>query len=438
MSHPLQRVDFHVTLRAAAAALAMVLGLLVAATPAALAQTFKVLHNFTNGNDGSQPEFGLVMDRAGNLYGTTPYGGDIQDCSGLQNGGGGPPPGCGVVFKVKKAGSGWIVESLFLFGSKQETISPYAGTPAIGPNGTVYGMTYLGGPGYDGYIFNVAPPPSAPVSSNAPWSYDLLYQFTGNPDSNNPSRLSPLIFDAAGNIYGVAAYGGLFNYGTVFELTPSAGGWTEHILYTFTNGADGSHPSGIIFDGDHNIYGTALYGGNQDCDFNDGCGTIFKLTPSGSGWTETTIHIFQQGKDGGWPGPPIMDKLGNLYGITTRFGPADGGTVWELSPSGAGWNFTVLQPFINDTVSTHGPFPLAQDAAGSLYGVSSWGGNQNYGFAFKLTPSGAGWTYTELHRFGSDACTPAGGPVLDAAGNIYGMAEYCGPYDLGAIWEITQ
>ncbi len=412
--------------------------LIVVAPPAAQAQTFTILHNFTNGDDGSQPQSGLVMDGAGNLYGATPYGGDTEDCSGLEAGGGGVPPGCGVVYKVKKAGSGWIVQSLFLFGSSKQTITPYAGIPAIGPGGVLYGMTYLGGFGTFGNIYSLAPAPNAPVSVVAPWNYKLVFQFTSGTDSNNPSRLAPLLFDAQGDIYGAAAWGGTDNYGTVYELIRSGNLWKENILYSFTNGTDGSHPSGIIFGNDGDIYGTALRGGgNQDCEFNYGCGTVFKLTPSGSGWIETTIHIFQQGTDGGWPGPPIMDKAGNLYGLTTGFGPASGGTVWELSPSNGGWTFTVLVSFPNQTVDDHGPYPLTMDAAGNLYGISNWGGNQNYGYAFKLTPSGGSWTYTDLHNFGSDACVPQGAPVLDAAGNIYGVTEFCGPYDLGAVWKIT-
>ena len=195
------------TSRAAAASLALtiVLGLTVVTTSAAHAQTFTILHNFTNGDDGSQPQSGLVMDGAGNLYGATPYGGDTEDCSGLEAGGGGVPPGCGVVYKVKKAGSGWIVQSLFLFGSSKQTITPYAGIPAIGPGGVLYGMTYLGGFGTFGNIYSLAPAPNAPVSVVAPWNYKLVFQFTSGTDSNNPSRLAPLLFDAQGDIYGAAA-----------------------------------------------------------------------------------------------------------------------------------------------------------------------------------------------------------------------------------------
>jgi len=415
------------------------LALAITTAPSTQAQTFKVLHNFTNGDDGSQPQSGLVMDGAGSLYGTTPYGGDTEDCSNREPGGGGVPPGCGVVYKVKKAGSGWIVQSLFLFGSKQQTITPYAGIPAIGPSGVLYGMTYLGGFGNFGNIYSLAPAPRAPVSVAAPWSYKLVYQFTSGTDSNNPSRLAPLLFDTEGDIYGAAAWGGLFNYGTVYELIRSGSLWTENILYSFTNGADGSHPSGIIFGHDGNIYGTALRGGgNQDCGFNYGCGTVFELTPSGSGWTETTLHVFHQGTDGGWPGPPIMDKEGNLYGLTIGFGPTTGGTVWELSPSNGGWSFSVLYSFPSQTADYYGPYPLTMDAAGNLYGITNWGGNNNYGFAFNLAPNGDGtWSYTDLHDFGADACVPQGAPVLDSAGNIYGVAEFCGPYDLGAVWEIT-
>ena len=323
--------------RAAAAAFAVsiMFVLIVVAPPAAQAQTFTVLHNFA-GTDGAEPGAGVTMDRAGNLYGTTQYGGD-ESCNLQRFGGGGPPPGCGVIYKLRKAGSGWVLNPVYIFPAQQQHYLPsYPGELAIGPNGSLYGITNLNGEYDNGVVFNTVPAPSAPSTVFAQWNYNVLYQFTGGNDGGNPTRSVPLLFDAAGNIYGAATYGGPANSGVVYELTPSGGGWTESVLYSFTGGSDGAHLRGISFDGEGNILGVAAYGGNKDCGFGYGCGTVYELTPSQTGWTETTLHTFQQGIDGGWPGPLLRDKAGNLYGITEDYGPDNGGTVWEMSPSNGG------------------------------------------------------------------------------------------------------
>ncbi len=223
-----------------------------------------------------------------------------------------------------------------------------------------------------------------------------------------PTRLAPLLFDSSGNVYGAATYGGSTNSGVVYELTPASGVSTEMVLYGFTGGEDGSHLRGITFDGQGNIYGVAAYGGgNQDCGY--GCGTLYKLTHSQSGWAETTLHTFRQGVDGGWPGPLIRDKAGNPYGITESYGPNNnGGTVWELSPSGSGWTFQVLHALPTATVNDFGPYPLTMDSSGNLYGIVNWGGANNEGLLFKLTPANGRWKYTDLHDFGQDGCYPQG------------------------------
>lgn len=419
--------------------------LIMIATPAAQAQTLTVLHHFTGQNDGARPGSGMTMDRAGNFYGSTAYGGDWS-CDLAAPGGGGPPPGCGVLFKARKNALSWVVSPLYVFPGKLQGYLPdYPGGLAIGPNGSLYGIKNLGGTDGNGSVFNTIPAPVAPSSALSQWNYSVLYQFTGGNDGGAPTRLAPLLFDAAGNIFGAATYGGPTDSGVVYEMTLSGSAWTETPLYSFTGGSDGKHLRGITFDEEGNIYGVAAYGGgNEDCGFNYGCGTVYKLTHSQSGWTETTLHAFQQGVDGGWPGPLIRDKAGNLYGITEQSGPVDnGGTVWEMSPSsGGGWTFSVIHAFPTTTVDDYGPYALTMDAAGNLYGITNWGGYENLGFLFKLAPSNGNWTYTELYDFGTaagqlDGCTPQGAPLLDAAGNIYGVTEFCGRYDLGTIWEFT-
>lgn len=422
-------------------ALAM-LGVLTILAPApAHAQTFTVIHNFLGFPDGYQPATGLSMDRAGNLYGTAPYGGDAS-CSGEGRrlpGGGGTPPGCGVVFRMKKAGSGWVESPIYIFpGAQQDYLPEYVEYVVVGPNGTLYGTTDLGGNDESGKVFNVGPAPTPPNNVLAPWIYTSVYVFPGNGDNgSNPTHAGRFVFDASGNFYGTTGYGGVPNDGVVYEVSPSGHSWTQSVLYSFNGGSDGRAPVNVVFDDAGNLYGATAYGGNNDCDFSYGCGTIFELTPSQSGWTKTILHVFQQGVDGGWPGAIIRDAAGNLYGMAEDYGPSNGGTVWELSPSNGGWTFTVLYAFPTEIVDDFGPYAPTLDSAGNLYGITSWGGANNSGQVFKLTPGGSGWTFTDLHDFDSEGDYGQGAPVLDSSGNIYGMTEYGGPEDGGTVWEIT-
>ena len=390
---------FRTSLRAAIEplALAIVLALAVVANPAAQAQTFTVLHSFTDGADGAEPYAGVTMDRMGNLYGTTTAGGG-------NNGG-------GTVFKLSHRGTGWTLSTLYAFVQTGDGSLP-AARVVFSPDGTLYGTTYYGGQTGNGTVFNLRPPATACRSVLCPWTETVLYSFTGGNDGSHP-YFGDLIFDSAGNIYGTTNVGGAHGEGVVFKLTHSNGDWTESVLYSFTGGNDGSYPySGVIFDSTGNLYGTATYGGSG---FN---GAVYELSPSGSGWTESTVYSFTGGaSDGGSPiGGITFDAHGNLYGTTNVGGPGDGGTAWELTPSGGNWNFTLLQGF----EGYQGPYDTPTlDAAGNVYGTSIFSGGGD-GEAFELTPSGGGWHYTSYAFNGNDGYAPTGGVVLDAEGNLYG------------------
>jgi len=166
--------------------------------------------------------------------------------------------------------------------------------------------------------------------------------------------------------------------------------------------------------------------------------SVIQLTPSGGGWTETTLHTFLS-TDGTYPtAGVILDKSGNLYGTTSSAGPAGGGTVYELTPSGGSWTFNLLRGFTG--VLGGGPASrLAMDADGNLYGTTVKDGAHQQGSVFKLSPSGGGWTYTDLYDFtgGSDGCYPNSYLLMDADGNLYGTATWCGAHGYGVIFEIT-
>ena len=414
--------------RASAFTLVLAIGFLltVATAPAARAQTFSLLHTFTGGNDGARPVSGLTMDRAGRLYGTTQYGGNIH---------------LGSVYQLTRKGSGWVNNPIYSFNGNEtnDGAMPYSGL-TIGPDGSFYGTTYEGGGDCAlsnhgcGTVYNLRPAAAACKAALCPWTETVIYRFVGGSDGANPGG-GNVIFDAAGNLYGTTDNGGASGVGTVYELTPSNGGWTEKVLYTFAGGSDGTHPwGGVILDQTGNLYGTTSQGG-IGCD-GFGCGTVFELTPSGSGWTKKILYSFTGGRDGTDPyAGLVFDQSGNLYGATAFSGSGGGGTVFELTPSNGSWTFTLVYSLTGG----QGPnYSLAIDGADNLYGTAPEGG-ASAGVVFRLAPAGGGWTYTALHNFtgGYDGGLPIGSPMLDADGNVYGTTYNDGANDDGTVWEIT-
>ena len=404
-----------------ALAMAILFVLTVASTQSAQAQTFKVVLNFTNGQGGAQPYAGLTMDASGNVYGTT-----------FGNSGG--PYGNGSVFKLKHSGSGWLLNPLYDFTGGNDGAWPW-GRAVFARDGTLYGTTWTGGGPGIGTVFRLRPSPSAPVSALAPWTETVAYRFTGGSDGGAPQ--GDLTFDQSGNIYGVTNSGGDAGNGVVYELTPSGGGWTQTVLYSFQGTEDGANPyGGVVLDKAGNLYGVVNYGGHSNA------GAVYELSPSGSGWTKTTLYDFTGGSDGATPyGGLIIDASGNLYGTTAFGGAGRGGTVFALTPAnGGGWSFNTLYSFPGSGYPNYGPMDkLAMDSAGNLYGTTYQDGTNQAGSIFKLTPSGGGWTYTSLHDFtgGSGGAYPISNLVLDTSGNLDGTASAGGANGYGVIFEIT-
>lgn len=413
------------SLRKLVAALTLV-GALMFGAQSAQAQTFTVLHNFTGGLDGSSPYAGLSMDRGGNLYGTTSAGGT----------------GYGAVFELSRRGSGWVFRPLYSFAGGTDGEGPVARV-IIGPNGTLYGTTYAGGVsgcsgGYGcGTVFNLRPSPNVCRSALCSWVETVLYRFNGGSDGANP-LLGDIVLDQAGSLYGTTENGGGVGCsgsgcGTVFELSPVAGGWTEKILYSFTGeGSDGANPfAGLTFDrGDVHLYGTTKFGGIASN------GTVFQLSPEGSSWTETPIYSFQGPNDGYAPiGGVIFDPSGLITGTTSSGGLNAGGIAFQLNSIYAE---NVLYNFVGP-VGGGSYGNLTADAAGNLYGTAYDDGAYGNGSVFRLSPSENGWTFTDLYDFtgGSDGRCPYGGVLFDANGNLYGTAAGGGEYGYGAVWEIT-
>jgi uncharacterized repeat protein (TIGR03803 family) len=444
MTNPEQSGIFTIGWRTSALALALGIPWLlgIAAAPEAQGQSFKVIYTFTGGADGAMPQAGMTVDAAGNLYGTTTYGGT---------------PAGGTVIQLSPRGSGWALTVLHSFTGGNDGAFPTARV-VFGPDGALYGTTPNGGPGNGGTVFKLTRPPTICKTTLCPWTETVLYSFTGNLDGLNPGY-GDLAFDAAGNIYGSTQAGGSaagcngYGCGTVFKLTRSAGGqWTESILHRFAGGLDGWLPNaGVIFDRAGNLYGTTELGGGDTCPYQFGggfygCGTIYQLTPSGSGWAESILHAFQAGgEDGASPiGGLIFDGAGNLDGTTAGYGDGSCGTAFQLTPS---QRFTVLYYFTGRFQFCQGPnASLTMDAAGNLYGTTYYDGpNNSMGNIFTL--ANGSWAYTDLFDFnlawGSDGALPISNVVFNMNGNLYGTASIggnlsnCDQLGCGVVWEIT-
>ena len=412
---------------------AIAVSLLLPGAPAA-AQTETVLYTFDVIPHGDKPIYGLTFDGSGNLYGTTVGGGSYSDAFGT-------------VFELTpSSGGGWTPQVLADFGISSG--SPNGGVIIDGA-GNVYGVTDGGGTYQGGVVYELMP------QAGGGWTQKWLHQFGQGTDGKNPA--GNLIFDSAGNLYGVTEQGGTYGQGTVFELIPQAGGlWTEKVLHNFSNtGPDGAEPvAGVIFDSSGNLYGTTLYGGVNRTR-GGYVGVVFELTPSGGEWNEKILYSFTQSKydaAGPW-GSLIFDSAGNLYGTTTSGGRYFGdGTVFELSPqAGGSWTETILHSFSDAEKDGYHPYcSLIFDSAGNLYGTTSQGGayGQGSGFVggtvFELTPgSGGNWTEKILHSFGngSDGSEPLSGLIFDASGNLYGTAEFGGGgvgLGTGIAFEISR
>ncbi len=385
----------------------------------ATAQTYTVLHEFTGGSDGGGPLAGLTMDTGGRLYGTTSAGGS----------------GNGTVFQLKHAGSGWVFVPLYSFQGGNDGAVP-DGRVVFGPNGTLYGTTLEGGGGTYcvggcGTVFNVHAPARACSRALCPWAEEVLYAFQGGSTDDGLRPLGDLVFDPSGNLFGVTDGGGANFSGTVYELTPSGGSWSESVLHNFVFGEnDGQTPqAGMVLQGTSTLYGTTADGGHYTG------GVVFELTRSGSDWVESLIHSFHPTTDGNVPNGISADSAGNLYGGTLFGGPDSLGTVWQLSQSAGNWTFNVISPDPGDNCGVAGPLTL--DSAGNIYGATC-------DEIFELSPSGGGWTHTVLHHFtgGMDGIQANGNMVLDANGNIYGTTYQGGigncSMGCGLVYEISR
>jgi uncharacterized repeat protein (TIGR03803 family) len=321
-----------------------------------------ILHNFEGGTDGALIDNAptLVQDADGNLYGTADYGGD-PDCS------------CGLVFKIDRQGHYSVIH--YFNGADGRNPAPNPGL-LLGSDGNFYGTAGAGGNGCGGVGCGVV------FKMDPQGTVSVLYNFTGGADGLYPSGV---VQDSDLNLYGTASYGGDFNAGVVFKVDPQG---HESVLYSFTGGADGGQPvGGVVLDEARNAYGTGNEGGAHNG------GVVFKLDAMGH---ESLLYSFTGGTDGGGQvyTSLIRDDHGNLYGTTYGGGDLNTdlcgsygcGTVFKVTPTG---HESVLYAFRG----TDGALPYTgvfRDRHGNIYGTTGYGGDLNQcfgsgcGVVFKL------------------------------------------------------
>lgn len=403
----------------------------------------KPIYSFQGGSDGSLPGAGLIADKDGNLYGTT-------------HGGGTAPCQCGTVFEMSPPstpGGAWTQTQLYAFqgGANNDGEIPF-GTLVFDKLGNLYGTTGYGGPGEAGTVFELSPPATA----GGLWTETVLYIFPGD-KSQGYSPIGRLSLDSAGNLYGTTEYGGAmgcgfgFGCGTVFELSPPAtpgGAWTRTLLHEFsvTKGSpDGAYPNpDLAFDLSGALYGTTRLVGGGGTN-----GTIFQMKRHQGVWSLKTLYTFPDGINSP-SGGVVMDKSGNLFGVSQGFRSTGG--IYELTPPIGGhgpWTETNLYNFAGDKDGYAPGGMLLQDKDGNLYGSCSLGGERNHrtydtnGTIFELSPptiAGGAWTETTLHDFApagyGDGSGPSGGLIM-VKGKLYGTTLFGGTGNQGTVFALV-
>lgn len=273
------------------------------------AWTESIIYRFRETYRGDNPQGGLIVGSSGNLFGTTFLGG---------NGG-------GTVFELIPKKGLWTERVLYAFVSNSSTGSFPNTSLIMDSKGNLFGTTPQGGTDNAGTIFELSP------QASGAWQFQVLHSFNSTTgDGTDP--VGTLILDSGGNLYGATGEGGDHQLGTVFELMPSTGGsWTERVLYSFgANASDGSSPEGgLLLDAAGNLFGITEQGGSY------GEGTLFELTPGNGTWTEHLLHNFGNGTDGKFPwGGLLFSPGGNIYGACAEggvyyTGKDKGGTVFE-------------------------------------------------------------------------------------------------------------
>jgi uncharacterized repeat protein (TIGR03803 family) len=375
-----------------------------------------VVHRFGTGTDGAAAYGRVISDAAGDLYGTTAFGGTS---------------GAGIVFELTNPGAptGWTESILYNFSGGSDGSQPFGGL-IFDSAGNLYGTTSQGGASNVGTVYELTP------GKGGAWTETVIYSFAGGADGMGPE--GDLNFDEAGNLFGTTTGGGSPGNGIVFELMAGQNGvWTETVLHRFVTNEGTSPRAAVIFDQNGWLYGTLANDGTS------GAGAVFRLKPaSGGGWTEETLYTFTGGTDGSGPLCRLILLRGKLYGTTVIGGAAHVGTVFELSPPAnhlGAWTEITLHTF---ACGSDGCYPwagLTLDANGTFYGTTQFGGlPSNGGTVFALKQESGIWFEGVVFSFKiSNNQLAAGAVLLGEKGTLYGTTIGSG-MNAGAVFEIQQ
>jgi uncharacterized repeat protein (TIGR03803 family) len=393
----------------------LLLTVLNAKYPAVWAQTTSasvvrhtILHSF-GGPDGAGPLLGVIAGANGAFYGTTAFGGEAA---------------LGTIFKLTPKNSGYSETVVHTFPGGADGYAPDG--LVAGKAGVLYGVTLAGGQNGCGVgcgtVFKLTPKKSG-------YTFSVIYRFRPGTDANQP--VGTPVLDKNGAIYGVTQFGGSSNNGAVFKLTPGKSGYTESVLYSFPGGTGGYLPqAGLTMDAGGSLYGTTYYGGTGSCP--GGCGTVFKVTPSGSRYDESVLYSFLGEPDGELPFAALKvdENTGAIYGTTQSGGAEFYGTVFKLTPVGSGYSESVIYQFNGNADGGNPEAQLLIGANGVLFGTTAFGPGSKHpaglGTVFQLKPDGSSYRFKLLYEFqhrnsGSDPEWSA--LISDAKGVLYGTTR---------------
>jgi len=400
----------------------------VTASAAARADTEKVLISFA-GPNGAGPLNGVTAGPGGVLYGTTVFGGRH---------------GNGTAYSLTPSGSGYTERVLFSFNGSAG--SRPGGNIAVDAHGDLFGETIIGGADNNGVAFELVP------AGSGRYIEKLMHTFTGSIDGGQP--IGAPVLDSRGDVFGVTQFGGTGGQGVIYELTPSPTGYTEHVLHSFAGQA--SQPqAGLTMTGAGTLFGT-LYGASAV----NPNGTVFRLQLSKAGPVYTDIYNFKGGTDGSNPFAVLTvdGHTGVIYGTTEYGGGSHSyGTVFSLTPAGTGYTERVLHSFATPRDGSLPQAPLLHEPSGDLFGVTDIGGIGCSGIGcstvFELTPAGSGYAFRVVYRFtgppdGAQAewaglINGPGGTLIGAT-RSGGTAHNCadggpgGAIGCGTIYQITR
>jgi uncharacterized repeat protein (TIGR03803 family) len=404
--------------------------------------TQKVLYKFCSHpfcTDGLNPTSGTIADAQGNFYGTTTQGGAQQQSDQIST--------KGMVYELQKNGTGWTLKVLHSFCTHAgctEGSTPRTGV-IMDVNGNLYGLTSEDGIDNAGTAYELIP-----NAARTKWKMKVLHRFCTKPtfpncaDGYKPNGLtyagaeSGAPYDGTSPLYGATQV-------NVYSLTPIPGKtkWAEKVLYTFCqtqcSANDPRNPNPVTADTAGNLFGTAQ---------GSASGVAFELSPNTKGKYKLLIlsALCAPGTCAGFGGAPtggiVRDAAQNIYGTVASPGGQHGGVVYKLTKSGDGYSFADLHNFCPDQNDCEdGDFPqggLVLDPAGHIFGTTFIGGNDtDNGVAFALDPS-----FEDIYIFCvvgacTDGTNPNPGMLIDGQGNLYGTTEYSGPTDGGVIFELS-